>query len=326
VKRSSLRAIGIALSLFAVPLAAQNPVAPVTTDARRDTARDTVAANRPVAHECDAARPEWIFCDDFETNRLGRYFEYVNRDSSFVLADSIGVLGSAGMRVRFKKGQVDAGSLKIAFGKTPSAYMHTVDSGATIYHDIYWREYVRNDSTWTGGGGDKLSRAQVLVSPSWKQAMGAPVWTSGGTPPGANYLAIDPYSGTDESGAIRTTTYNDFPHLRWLGAARGRTPIFDQAHVGKWYCVEAHVRLNDAGQSNGIFELWIDDWLEARRTELNWVGRFTDYGLNTVFFENYWNAGSPVEQNRYIDNIVVSTSRIGCGRLTDPQPLPGSER
>ena len=305
VIRFALAALVAILTSAAVPLAAQNPVGSNSVD---------TVTNRPVAHECDERRPEWIFCDDFESGKLNRYFEYSNPDSSFVLADSVGVLGSAGMRVRFSKGQVDAGSLKVAFGKTPSAYMHPVDSGATIYREIYWRLYVRNDSSWTGGGGDKLSRAQVLVSPIWQQAMGAPVWSSGGSPPGANYLAIDPYSGTDTSGAIVTTTYNDFPHLRWLGAVRARTPIFDSTHVGKWYCVEAHVRLNDPGRANGVFEMWTDDWLEARETDLNWVGRFTDYGLNTVFVENYWNAGAPVTERRYVDNLVISTRRIGCGR------------
>ena len=324
MKHPIASAVFVALSLVAGSLAAQTtPVIPPAAIASSDTVPpiDTVR-NRPVVHECDAAKPEWLFCDDFESNRLDRYFEYKDPDSSFVRADSVGVLGSMGMRVRFKKGQVDAGSLKLAFGKTPSAYMRAVDSGATQYRGLYWRVYLRNDSSWIGGGGDKLSRAQVLVSPSWAQAMGAPVWSGGPSGAGANYLVIDPYSGTDVAGALKTTTYNDFPHLRWLGSVRSRTPIFDQAHVGKWYCVEAHVRLNDPGESNGVFELWIDDWLEAQHTGLNWLGDFSGYGLNSVFFENYWNAGSPVEQTRYMDNIVVSTKRIGCGRLTAPDSVP----
>ena len=304
--RSTGTAVLIALSSLAATLPAQTPAL-----ATADT-----ASNHPIVHECDAARPAWIFCDDFETNRLGSYFEYSHPDSSFVRADSVGVLGSAGMRAHFKKGQVDAGSLRLAFGKTPMPYMHPVDSGKAIYRDIYWRMYLRDDSAWTGGGGDKLSRAQVLASTTWAQAMGAPVWSGGGgSAPGSNYLVIDPYSGTDAAGTLKTTTYNDFPRLRWLGAERAATPIFDRAHVGKWYCVEAHVRLNDAGASNGVFELWIDDYIEARHADLNWLGQFADYGINTVFLENYWNAGSPVDQYRYIDNFVVSTQRIGCGRL-----------
>jgi hypothetical protein len=312
MKRSMICACFISLSPLMNFAAAQTPAAPVVMDTT--PAHDT-AANHPVVHECDAAKPAWIFCDDFETNRLGRYFEYSHPDSSFERADSVGVLGSVGMHVRFRKGQVDAGSLKLALGKTPSSYMRPVDSGATVYRELYWRVYLRNDSTWTGGGGDKLSRALDLVTPSWAEAMGAPVWSAGKGVPESNYLAIDPFSGTDVTGTIETKTYNDFPHLRWLGAVRSATPIFDQSHVGKWYCIEAHVRLNDPGQPNGVFQLWIDDWLEASRSDLNWVGKFTDYGLNAVFFENYWNAGSPVEQSRYMDNIVVSTERIGCGRL-----------
>ena len=40
-----------------------------------------------------------------------------------------------------------------------------------------------------------------------------------------------------------------------------------------------------------------------------------EYGINTLFIENYWNAGSPRAQSRYIDNVVVSTEPIGCGRI-----------
>jgi hypothetical protein len=125
-------------------------------------------------------------------------------------------------------------------------------------------------------------------------------------------LMLDPASGTDEQGNLQTTQYNDFAHLRWLGAAQGATPLFDAEHVGTWYCVEAHVRLNDAGQSNGVFEFWIDGNLEASRTGLNWVGGYADYGINAILFENFWNSGSPQAQERYFDNIVVSTARIGC--------------
>jgi hypothetical protein len=45
---------------------------------------------------------------------------------------------------------------------------------------------------------------------------------------------------------------------------------------------------------------------------LDFVGTYTDYAINAVFFENYWNDGSIKEQERYFDNIVVSTKPIGC--------------
>jgi hypothetical protein len=284
---------------------------PVTVTAAPGTTGGTGGTGAPVVAECSTIKTGWIFCDDFETNRMASYFEVDSSNGSFVRATSVGVGGSSGMRTRFAAGQVSAGSLKLAFGRTPSSYIRPVDGGTTIYRDVYWRVYVRNQAGWQGGGGDKLSRAQSIASANWSQAMGAPVW-SGGQSSNWNYLVIDPFSGTDVNGTLLTTSYGDVSHIRWLGSAQSTTPVFDASHVGQWYCVEAHVRLNDAGQSNGTFDLWINGAAQASRTGLNWVGSFGDYGINTVFLENYWNSGSPVAQERYFDNFIVSTTRIGC--------------
>jgi hypothetical protein len=268
------------------------------------------------APECATPRAGWIWCDDFEQDRLGRYFEYDNSGGNFVRIAGVGVGGSIGMRGRWVntgQPQASAGSLHLAFGKTPQSYFRPVDAGTAIYRDVYWRMYVRFQPGWVGGGADKLSRATVFASStSWAQAMIAHVWS--GTDPGAyqNYLVLDPASGTDASGNLRTTKYNDFDNLRWLGGVYSATPVFDANHRERWQCVEARAKLNDAGQSNGLFELWIDGVLEARRSGLNWLGAFSAYGINAVFFENFWNAGTTRVQERYFDNIIVSTQPIGC--------------
>lgn len=273
--------------------------------------------------ECANPGTGWIWCDDFEEDRLSKYFEYDNANGSFVRAAGVGVDGSHGMRVQFSRGQVNAGSIKLAFGLTPQSYFRPVDDGRQKYREVYWRFYIKNASNWTGGGGDKLSRAASMSSrTSWAESMIAHVWSGGSN---HNYITIDPASGTDTQGNLRTTKYNDFDNLRWLGAQTGRTPIFDRNHVGEWYCVEVRARLNDPGQSNGVFEYWINGEREARREGLNWVGSFDAYGINVILLENYWNNGSPQAQERYIDNFVVSTRRIGCG-TGDPgtsEPGPG---
>lgn len=263
------------------------------------------------AAECATPKAGWIFCDDFETDRMAKYFEADQSNGNFARTPSAGVGSSIGMRAHFARGAVGAGSLHLAFGRTPSSYMRPADAGTANYREIYWRVYVRNQAGWQGGGGDKLSRAQILGNANWGQAMVAHVW-SGGSSPSWDYLVIDPASGTDSNGTLKTTTYNDWNNFRWLSGAYGTTPLFDSAHQGQWHCVEAHVRLNDAGQSNGTFDLWVDGNADASRSGLNWVGSFSTYGINTVFLENYWNAGSPVAQDRFLDNFVVSTTRIGC--------------
>lgn len=261
-------------------------------------------------NECAAPKPEWIWCDDFDEDRLASYFEVDPAKGSIARVAGVGNGGSSGIRTRFAKGQVSAGSLKLAFGRTPAPYFRPVDGGTADYRDLYWRFYVRNQPGWTGGGGHKLSRMTVFATESWAQAMIAHVWSA--QAPNQNYLLLDPASGTDPQGNLRTTVYNDFAKIRWLGALRGSTALFDGSHVGAWYCVESRVRLNDAGQSSGVFELWLNGGLQARAGRLNWLGSYASYGLNAVVLENYWNGGSPAAQERFFDNFVVSTQRIGC--------------
>ena len=263
-----------------------------------------------MANECASAPPEWIWGDDFEVDRSASSFE-----GSLTPSPNVGVDGSAGAIWAFTAGNSGAGGLKVAFGRTPQSYFKPVDSGTRDYREVYWRMFLRNQPGWVGGAGDKLSRATIFASgSSWAQAMIAHIWGMGSA--GADqhdYLGLDPASGTNTGGTLQTTTYNDFANLRWLGIERGTTPLFSDANVGQWYCIEAHAKLNESGSSNGVFELWINGNLEAQHTSLNWVGSYDGYGINAVLFENYWNAGSPVDQERYFDNLVVSTERIGCG-------------
>lgn len=270
-----------------------------------------VSVTAAAAASCATPASGWIWCDDFEADRLSSYFEVVTDGGSLARAGAVGRNGSWGMRSRFAVGQVSAGSMKLAFGRTPDAYFRPVDAGTRNYREMYWRFYLRNAATWTGGGGDKLTRLTSFAGTNWSQAMIAHIW-SGAAGANQNYLALDPASGTDAAGTVMTTTYNDFANLRWLGLARSNTPIFDASRVGQWYCIESHVKLNTAGQSDGVFELWINGQAEASRTGLNWLGNYSAYGLNAIFLESYWNAGSPAVQERYFDDFVVSETRIGC--------------
>lgn len=268
------------------------------------------SSGKPLVNECASPQPGWIWCDDFEQDRLHKYFEYDSASGSFMRAAGAGVDGSFGMRARFSRGQVSAGSLHLAIGKAPDAYFRPVDAGTAKYRDVYWRLYVRYQPGWVGGVGYKLTRAASFTSSNWAEAMIAHLW--GGDAPDTNYLQLDPVSGTDGGGNVRPTKYNDFTRFRWLGKRRGTTPLGDAAHVGTWHCVETHARLNDPGAADGVFEFWIDGDLQARESSLDFVDTFTTYGINAIFFENYWNPGAPADQERDIDNIVVSTQRIGC--------------
>lgn len=255
--------------------------------------------------------PDWIFCDDFESEAslVGneRYFEYNNNNGDFVPQAGVGVDESRGMKVAWQAGEVDAGSFSLGFGRNPSNYMNKNVRSGENFREIYYRMYLKNESGWQGSPA-KLSRASVIARSDWSQAMIAHLWSSDS---GNVTLAIDPASCV-ENGVVQCNGWNDFNNLTWLGIRSGVTPIFSSEQSGQWKCIEVHVRLNDPNQSNGIHEFWIDGERQARSTNLNFTGTYTEYGLNYLAFENYWNSGSPKEQRRYFDNIVVSTSPIGC--------------
>lgn len=273
-----------------------------------ETGPGTVPGRWDECKDWQTRHPEWIFCDGFESDAPlkgpGRYFEYDSDEGDFAVVDAVGLGSSRGLRVRFQKGEVGAGAIHLAFGRVPSSYFNKGIRPGEDFRDIYYRVYLRNQPGWIGSPA-KLSRAFIFAGSNWSQAMIAHLWSS------KDCLLLDPASGVNEDGQVVTTRYNDFEHLHWLGNLRGVTPIFAPQNAGRWFCIEAHVKLNDPGLSNGIHEFWINGNLEARRTGLNFVGTYTDYGINAVYLENYWNAGSTQDQERYLDNFVVSTQPIG---------------
>jgi hypothetical protein len=205
------------------------------------------------------------------------------------------------MHCEFGKGQVTAGSLKVVFGRNPFGRGLRPDEE---FREIYWRVYVKHQEGWQGNPA-KLARATCLASRDWSQGLIAHVWGGKG-----DTLCIDPATGIRDSHKV-STRYNDFAHLQWLGSRPAQTPIFAPAESGRWVCIESHVKLNTPGERDGVFELWVDGKREAARTDLDWHGRWNDYGINAVFLENYWNDGSPKPQARWFDEFVVSTKPIG---------------
>ncbi len=260
--------------------------------------------------------PQVIWCDDFEDSApLGqKYFDYDSNGGKFVPLAGQGVGGSTAVKVNWGTGQVDAGHFVRTFGRSP---VNSLSHSTQDFREVYWRLYLRMQDGWTGNPY-KLTRATIFATSNWAQAMVAHLWEGPG-----DVLALDPVTGIDSSGRLATTQYNDFVHFTWLGLGPGMSPIFSAAASGQWRCVEAHVKLNTPGASDGVFEFWIDANLEARRVDLNWVGTWQGYGINAIFFENYWNGGAPGQRIRYFDNIVISTQRIGCLTATRPNAPTG---
>ena len=169
-------------------------------------------------------RPPIIWCDDFEDSvPLGqKYFDYDDNAGDFVRLSGIGFEGSAGVQVKWQKGEAEAGSLKRMFGRNPvfSQSHSTVD-----FEEIYWRIYVKQQVGWTGSPY-KLSRVTTMASSNWAQGMIGHVWGNG-----TSTLDLDPATGIDTNGNLATTKYNDFQNIRW-SAVSGLHPSFSRC-LGK---------------------------------------------------------------------------------------------
>jgi len=286
----------------------------------------------------------WLFHDDFESGDFSRYGAYVksgkNGPNQFVPWQGIGLGGTQGMRAEFREidgPQYINGSLHVFFGAVPPrvSEFKSVAVQEEYLTEIYARFYFKCDEKWDFGGADKLCRITSLQGSNYSQAMIAHLWSSGRD---GKYLALDPASGIDIFGGkaqtlreggekypatdsrLITSKYNDFPNLSWLGALLMPIPFFDEDHVGQWYCIEMHVKLNDPGKSNGVYEVWVDDVLQVSLTNLNWIGscevgpgKF--YGINAFYLENYCNGGVKGNQVRYFDNLVISREKIGMATL-----------
>lgn len=252
-----------------------------------------------------------IWDDDFETDRLSSYFEYLNGGGSFLRTAGAGESGGYGMVCNWSPGQTEGGNLKLAFGRTPDSYMAPVDAGDTDYRDIYCRIRFKVSANWTPSDANKFCRGVVFAAQNWSEAAICHVWNGSGTQ--NNRLIFDPASGTDTSGALKTTGYNDWDNLRWIGQSLADVNLFSGAARNVWHTVQWRWFLGDPGESNGGFQMWINGNLAVNRTGMNWCGSFDDYGINAIFFENFINGGAPGAQSMILDRITVSTAYIEEG-------------
>lgn len=264
--------------------------------------------------------PDVLLCEGFEDTDLNtngsiseKYYDYDNDQGDMSRINTESIEGQYSLRTIWQTGETDAGSFQIHFGRNPlgKTINDTVD-----YREIFWRFYIKLQANFSGYPS-KLTRLTSFANSNWAQSMAAHIWADDND---RSYFVIDPASGINGQNQLATTQWNDFSNLTWLGAKKGITSIAP----GQWYCMEGHVKLNDPDMTNGVFELWIDDVLQASIQNLNWVGSWSDYGINTIMFSNYWGEGSPKQQERYLDAIVVSKSRINClaGQSSELLPKP----
>ncbi len=231
--------------------------------------------------------------------------QYFEQKGDLTPKQALGGKGRS-LEVFYPKGKGGSGSAnrKLAIGDTPVGSGKAVRKGEK-FDTVYWRMYVKHQKGWIGNGPAKMSRVMIFNAGDWSQAMISHVWGSGPN------LTLDPVRAARGDKAT-TSRYNDWGGLTWLGNSPGsQFKIHATEESGRWVCVEALAKLNTPGKSDGYNCLWIDGIRQCERRNLDFRSQYTKYGVNAVFMESYWNKGSPVDQYRWYDDLVVSTGYIG---------------
>jgi hypothetical protein len=192
---------------------------------------------------------------------------------------------------------VNAGWIWKMFGKNP----YTGSQGP-LYREIYVRWYHKFEVGFEGIP-PKMARLRVFSPEHWQGAHTTHFWLE----PSTGEIAIDPVSYVPAG-----QNYVDPNQARWLGIVETDFSFNVPENIGRWVCFEMKVKLNDAGQRNGEIEYFADGGPIGSSINLDMVGSYDAYGLNGMQWDTYWNAGSPKAQNRYYDNLVISTEPIGC--------------
>jgi hypothetical protein len=184
---------------------------------------------------------------------------------------------------------------------------------AEKFDDVYVRMYVKHHPDFKVGSPTKIFRINAIAAV-----------------PGVGHLqvatcrihsaedgwSIDPATGVDVDKLV-VESYNDFKNLRRVPASHqgdATTIPISAARLNdveklRWICLEARMKLNTPGQSDGRCDLWVDGLHQVALKDLNLRGSYTKHTINCVYIEQ--DKGAERTQIKYIDDFVVSTKPIG---------------
>jgi hypothetical protein len=87
----------------------------------------------------------------------------------------------------------------------------------------------------------------------------------------------------------------------------------EAVQAGRWYCLELELGVNQPGLRDGYQRMWINDLFKGEQTGIRWRDT-TDVRINAVQL-TFSASPVPSTEHVWIDNLVVSTQRIGCAVL-----------
>ena len=268
--------------------------------------------------ECSAKPPEWVFCSGFEEGNKSSWDDYDgNPDSTNLLMPDPGPFNLADnhvMRLRAPLGPGGADLVKVLPGS---------------YDRVYARWYIKYepgfDFTAGNHGGGLHAGDRNLLGRSGYRPDGTN-WFSAAIQHDRFY-AYTYYRGMYQDCADPNGSCwgDSFPCVYDSGQSYCKKPQHRGAApslvADRWYCAEM---MMDAGTpvtsdslANGTLALWIDEQIVGSWNDL-WLRTTPNLKLTTLWL-NLFHGGNHSVEGVLLDNVVVSTQRVGCAR-TDVLP------
>jgi hypothetical protein len=300
-------------------------------------------ARSSAAQDCASAPPEWVFCDDFESSddqdgNLGLWDDQGLTPSNLILTSDPAVVhaGQRSLSITAHQGADTGGG--------PAKWF------LPGYDEVYVRFWARFDPNYN------YTHHLVFVGANEASNQWAAFGTAGCRPSGTNFFttSIEPFGENGQnpppgawgmysysvdmacdSGA-NCANYAD-PQAICDGCADKGSPCSNGleccwgannisappaiSQLGAWVCVEARIQANTGGRPNGSQTLWVDGTQAGEWTGIRWrtddALKINSLGLWHYVTDDVYAEGQ-TEQTIWFDDVVVSTSPIGCGPDANP--------
>ena len=252
------------------------------------------------AAETICSDPAVIFCEGFEEGNFDSWEDGYNPSRHSITSVTTNVYrGQKALQVTYP-GESDGGWLTRWF---MPGYDHT-----------FARLYVKFEKGWQCG--QNCSKIMAFygnrIDNKWSGFGKAGIRPNGADYFYAGLATLNWYRRPDPGEVI---FYSYFPEMQQAGDGKYWGNHFFQKdprealEPGDWHCLELELKANTPGSHDGFQRLWIDGRFKGEALNMHWRDT-TDLKINALQL-TFSGVGSRT-QHVWMDNVIVSTRRMGC--------------